>query len=100
MAKCFKRSLLMTYFPNGDPWLRGTIEVWLPVGTAVDRPALVKAISGSLYQAMMNEKVPIIKRNRWRGLCNGLGGFGVFLFGYATVVAFVAPLILLWLIPR
>jgi hypothetical protein len=76
-TRSFEKQLRILYFPNGDPWLRGQIEVWVPVGSLVSHNAIANAIASSLNFTLFSSMVPIIKRHRWRGLYSGLGAFAL-----------------------
>ena len=62
----------MLYFPNGDPWKRRRIEVWIPIGVEVDRSLLEEAVFRSLRFVLFSKQVRMIRRNRWYGLYPGL----------------------------
>jgi hypothetical protein len=64
----FERKLHMLFFPNGDPWIRGRIDVWIPVGAVVDRARLVLVVFKSLNYSLFSKQIPILNKSRWRGL--------------------------------
>ena len=74
------------FFPNGDPHIRGRIEIWIPIGVTVDRRLLVEAVARSINFLTFSGNIPICKRHRWRGLYSGLGAFILLdgLFGIGT----------------
>jgi hypothetical protein len=71
-SSSFERQLHMLYFPNGDPWKRRRIEVWIPIGVEVDRSLLEEAVFRSLRFVLFSKQVRMIRRNRWYGLYPGL----------------------------
>ena len=81
----FESRLHMEFWPNGDPSKRDCIEVWLPVGTEVDRAFLVEAVARSIIFIAFSRSQPVIKRHRWRGIYFGLSAFILLdcLFGIA-----------------
>ena len=63
------------FFPNGDLWKVGEIDVWVPYGSEVDRSQIVKAVATSLNVTFFASAVPVVKRHRWRGLYSGFGTY-------------------------
>ena len=81
----FETRLHMECWPNGDPFKRGQIEVWLPIGTEIDRGFLVEAVSRAINFIAFSRNQPIIKRHRWRGIYPGMSAYVLLdnLFGLA-----------------
>ena len=65
----------MESWPNGDPFLKGHIDVWLPIGTEVNRTFIVEAVGRAINFMAFSRNICMIKRHRWRGLYPGLSQF-------------------------
>ena len=71
----FETTLHMQFWPNGDPFLKRRIEVWLPVGTEANRTFVVEAVARSLNYMCFSKNQPIIKKHRWYGIYPGFSSF-------------------------
>ena len=71
----YEKMFHMMCLPNGDCWKTGTIEVWVPIAVDIDRRRILDAICTSLSFVLFDGMVPVINRNRWRGLYKGCGMF-------------------------
>ena len=72
-SRSFYRKLHGLYFPNGDPWLQGMLEIFLPVGTNYKREDIVNAVASSLNITVFEQTEPIVNKHRWGGLYSGTG---------------------------
>ena len=81
-----EKELSVLYLPNSDPYVHGSLIVYVPEGAIVDEGQMLKLITNSLYDLLYDVKQVPIKRHRWRGLFEGTGrsalmdglwGFGI-----------------------
>ena len=71
----FETTLHMQFWPNGDPFIKRRIEVWLPVGTEANRTYIVEAVARSLNYICFSSNQPLIKRHRWYGIYPGFSAY-------------------------
>ena len=75
--RVFEKKMRMLFFPNGDPWKRGQIDIWIPSGGDIERSQVCKVVAQSLKMTVFSSLPNVVNMMRWRGLYGGLADFSL-----------------------